>query len=395
MLSAAPPTRYQILLLAADSSSPWPAALRATLELRARDLGLDPSTDLHFAEAIDAPSLLRNAPWVTVYFGGPTHNPAFDPLLKELVADGRFVLPVVPSTDHYTAQVPAALHPINGIGLDPLDPTLEAVAARVLEELRLLRARRKVFVSYRRAESRAVAIQLFHRLDERGFRPFLDTHRVAPGADFQAVLMDDLADAEVVVLLDTPRTLDSPWVALEIERASHLAIGVLQVVWPDHDRDGVTDLALPIYLEHSDLIAPPAGAPAHAAELTPAALDDLVTQVERVRARNLAARRTRLIEELCREARARSIELSLYPGRHLELRLPSGEVRVVPVLGHPSAEHYHMAFDDHGSTGGEVVLLHDTRGALLRRRDHLRWLDGYLPVKSLPREDVVRWLTRT
>lgn len=101
------------------------------------------------------------------------------------------------------------------------------------------------------------------------------------------------------------------------------------------------------------------------------------------------------MESLCRVANDQDIACVQHPGRHIELTLPRGEARVVPVVGHPRSEHYQQASHEH-QPGPErtVVLLHDTLGALPRRREHLLWFDEHFPVQSLDGSEAVTWLNR-
>lgn len=386
---------YQVLLLAGQSSSRLPRRLRDTLRARARDLGLDPDTHFRFANAREAPVLRRNAPWVTVYFGGAPRITTHDALVHDLLHDGRFVLPVVRSLADYPAKVPPALAPINGMLLRAEDRDLEDVAARVLEEFRLVRSSRRVFVSYRRTESRAAALQLFHRLEERGFTPFLDTHRVPTGTAFQAVLMDELANVDVVVFLDTPDARTSQWVREELERAGHLGIGMVQLVWPGHIRGPESDLAVPVLLDRADFSTPAPASLNAQSEFVPDALEAIVTHIERVRARNLAARRARLVETFCKTASDQKVPFTHHPGSYIDLQRAGGHTRVIPVLGHPRSVHFEQAHAARGrSRSLRMVLLHDTLGALPRRLQHLRWLSSYLPVQTLAGCEAARWLRR-
>ncbi|MBL8601140.1 MAG: toll/interleukin-1 receptor domain-containing protein [Myxococcales bacterium] len=392
MQTAIRDTLYQVLILDRDPALGRGARLQASIEARARDLGLDPGQAFLFTDAEGAQSLRGNAPWVTVVFGGLHADPAMDLLVKSLVENGRFVLPVVPTTDNFPAQVPPALRPINAFSLNPADTTLTDVAARVFEEFRLLRHERKVFISYRRDESRAVALQLFQHLEERGFSPFLDTHRITTGVDFQESLMDELSDADVVVMLDTPRITESHWAMEEIRRAGHLGVGILQVLWPIYTRSEVSSLADPLYLDPPDFEDLQGRDPDQHSRLTLAACDRLTVAIENLRARSFAARRTRVIEELHAGARAAGIPIVERLGSHIEVQLPRGTAYVIPVVGHPSAMHCNTAHIDFQSTVKEIVLLHDTLGAHPRRLLHLSWLNEHLPVRTVARDRVAAWM---
>ena len=101
-----------------------------------------------------------------------------------------------------------------------------------MELLGLLPKQRSVFVSYRRTESREVAVQLFDELSARLFDVFLDTHGVAPGKEFQDVLWHRLCDCDVLIMLDTTTYFDSRWTAVEFGGALAKGINVMRIGWP-------------------------------------------------------------------------------------------------------------------------------------------------------------------
>src|SRR5262249_25690709 len=68
---------------------------------------------------------------------------------------------------------------------------------------------------------------------ERWYSVFLDTISIRPGAVFQEDLMQELADSDVVVLLNSPTIKDRPYVQKEIAFADQAGVGGVQVVWPD------------------------------------------------------------------------------------------------------------------------------------------------------------------
>src|SRR3546814_19332699 len=92
------------------------------------------------------------------------------------------------------------------------------LASTMLECVGLLRRQRRVFVSYRRVESRAAALQLHDLLASRGFDVFFDTHDIRPGDPFQDVLWHRLVDSAVMVMLEKPTYFDSLWTRQTIGR---------------------------------------------------------------------------------------------------------------------------------------------------------------------------------
>ena len=232
-----------------------------TLRRRVTDLGLSATHDVELAEDPDVVRIdTARAPTASVFFGAVSRPSAIDDAATTLRLRGVFVLPVVPDVWQYNSYVPASLSGINGLAANPADPQMESIVQRILEELRLVREKRLVFISYRRDEAIGVAEQLYRAFDERAFDVFLDTHSVRGGSEFQSVLWDRMADADLLVLIDTPRALSSRWVRDELARAQALGLGVLQVVWPAYARTPGTDFCEPRYLDATDFEGPTVGA---------------------------------------------------------------------------------------------------------------------------------------
>src|SRR5262249_24796727 len=94
------------------------------------------------------------------------------------------------------------------------------------------RSKRKIFISYARRDAAEVARQLRDAFTARWYSVFLDTVSIRPGAVFQEQLMQELADSDVVVLLNSPSVKDRRYVQDEIAFAYRAGIGGVQVVWP-------------------------------------------------------------------------------------------------------------------------------------------------------------------
>ena len=140
--------------------------------------------------------------------------------LDWLLRDGLLIVPVVADIGQFSALVPSQIAHLNGCSLADCGAEFERMASRVLEGYGLLRERRRLFISYRRAETSGVAAQLYEALDTAGPDAFLDTHGVLrPGEPFQEILWHRLADTDVAILLDSPGFLDSRWNEEELARA--------------------------------------------------------------------------------------------------------------------------------------------------------------------------------
>jgi hypothetical protein len=285
--------------------------------------------------------------------------------------------------------------PINGCVLRPEDSGLESIAGLVLEALSLLRKSRRLFISYRRVESREIALQLYTLFDERGFDVFLDTHGVPAAELFQEVLWHRLADSDVVVLLDTPEFLESQWTTEELAKASAMGIGILQLIWPRTKRARTTDLALPHYLTPLDFV--PAGSTGSQARLAFVTEQKVATEVESLRARCLQARYQALVRSFCEAARQAGVEAKVQPERFILTQKGAGDrVAVIPAIGVPTALQVQEIADLFDPAKRKDVarswLLYDHVGIRDRWIAHLRWLDSYLPVKTFRASESAKWL---
>ena len=85
----------------------------------------------------------------------------------------------------------------------------------------------RIFISYRRDDTTAFAEQLFDRLHHEGFDVFLDRFSIEPSVNFQNRLYQELADKAMIVFLESPTFLSSPWIQLEIAFAKKYRLGLL------------------------------------------------------------------------------------------------------------------------------------------------------------------------
>ena len=237
---------YQIGVLGADHSQQL-ERLTEAIQRFVEPFGLDVGTHVSI---LDAQACLARAPkeaFVAVYFGGPKHNAETLDATRALIGENLPIIPVVSDLRRFTAEIPAELRFANGMDLPAAGPEFEVLASALLECLGLLRRQRRVFVSYRRADSTPAALQLHEALGAAGFDVFLDTHDVRPAEDFQAVLWHRLCDSDVMVMLDTPGYFESRWTSGELGRALIKKVAVLGVVWPGHTPERQTQLREPIY----------------------------------------------------------------------------------------------------------------------------------------------------
>ncbi|HEH6436980.1 TPA: toll/interleukin-1 receptor domain-containing protein [Pseudomonas aeruginosa] len=274
------------------------------------------------------------------------------------------VLPVVSSALQVPAEVPPMLRALNCVFLD--QHPMERVFSALLECVGLLPRQRRVFLSYRRNESTAVAVQLFAELSARQFDVFLDTHSIGAGVDFQEQLWHQLSDVDVLLMLDTPEYFASRWTDAEYGRALAKGIGVLRVQWPDSTPSPVTGTASRAELLAEEFLAD--------GQLTAQAVQRICRQLEAVRSLSHALRTMSLIESV-RNA-IEQIEGQIHgvgPGRLMHVTLRNGcNLSVQPTLGVPTAVTLQDVLLRAGQN--DCAVVYDHLGMMKSWQEHLEWL---------------------
>ena len=377
---------YEVLIVGSPKANQI-AALTEQLVDVAKVMSLAVPEDLSIRTTADW--LLRNpkAATVALYFGG---DPSVDlNAVNQLEAAKVPIVPVVEKGASVTAAVPGEIAHTNACLLEAGDDTLEALASVTLEVLGLLHRQRRIFISYRRSDSREAALQLFDELSSRGFDVFLDTHDIRPAQAFQEMLWHRLSDCDVTIMLDTKDYFGSKWTAQELGRSQALGIQILRVVWPEHSGSRHLSLSDTVRLGKSDLDA--------ADRLRPELLAVIAKKAEALRSRSIATRHLDLVGRLKSEVvriggqfegigAYRSVSLTLPGGRRLE---------AYPMVGVPTAEMLNDIQDKAGKAGhGRFpCLVYNHIGIRPAWIEHLRWLDAQISsVRTLKVSDAGREL---
>jgi hypothetical protein len=170
--------------------------------------------------------------------------------LSDHLAAGRSILPVVDTAvGGLDKKLPQVLWPINAFQCSNHKSWVPALVDDILSYLWLNRRTRKIFISYKRTDSAAVAHQLYMRFVELGYQVFLDDCSIDVGADFQREIKWWLNDADAVLVLGTSRLPNSPWVLEEIQFANLAKIELLAVTWP-----GAAPLPLRVVMEDQRVV---------------------------------------------------------------------------------------------------------------------------------------------
>lgn len=356
-------------------NSPKVAAVRTMVAAALGHFGLALGTDVGWVvgDGFD-PRQDRGAVLLLVG-GGSDPMATVTPLLDRHVP----IVPVASTLPDVPREIPAPLRHLNCLAWEEHGP--ERVAVTLLECLGLLPRQRRVFLSYRRDESREVALQLFDAFSARQFDVFLDTHGVPPAVDFQAMLWHRLCESDVLVMLDTPHYFDSRWSAAEYARALAKGIAVLRIQWPDHTPSIRTSTASRAELLREEIDA-------QLGQLNAAAVQRICDQLEHVRSEGHAVRRLNLVSKVKQAITQIGGEFhGVGVGNAIYLALPDGRpLSAFPTVGVPSARTMHTASLE--APGTTVAVVFEPIGMLPDWLEHLAWLGGH--IRSARWVDVAR-----
>jgi hypothetical protein len=100
----------------------------------------------------------------------------------------------------------------------------------------------KVFISYRATDGRRIADQIYEHLVKLGHKPYLDEAKeldghtkILPGEPVQQEIENALAEASLVLLVDTPDSYTSKWIKEEINTADGMLVPVLPIAFRRKD----------------------------------------------------------------------------------------------------------------------------------------------------------------
>ena len=325
---------------------------------------------------------------VAVVFYGASPPPAVPEVLADFIDRGKQVFPVVEDLGTFGDVVPKALAGFNGFEMHPQDGCDE-LATLVLESLGLLRATRRIFISYARHESRAVAVQLHDALVRRWYDVFLDTHSIRPGELFQDSLKASLADCDMMVLLRTPEITTRQFVREEIAFADQAGLGVLQVIWP-----GEEPLSNAAFFDRYELQDPDflhSHEPLPERTLQPAAVSSLLHAVSAGRVDAQRYRERQLVQALCERAKENKVDTIVHPGRFVRLEDSRTSDHVEFAIGVPDSRRLEEtvrrgAANAAASRQTAARLLYDPLGLTRILSDHLAFTAQKFDVDLLPKD---------
>jgi hypothetical protein len=348
--------------------------------------------DQHAVDALD-----RSVPRVAVVFcredmstaEGGAINPEIA-AIKKCIKRGFPIIPVVQDLTRFGKEAPKEVGEFNGFQLADTQDIPE-LAGLVLELLGLQRAKRKIFISYARVDGGAMAQQLYEAFTARWYEVFLDTVSIRPGAVFQQNLKQELADSDVVVLLNSPTAMGRPYVKEEIAFANCANVGGVQVVWPGRLPAIEGRLFMPHPLSDEQI----AFEEKNGKSLKPEAILAILRRVADLRTALQQQREEELLRPIEAYAQSKQFDAVPYLGRHVELREQQGSkcVRLDLALGVPTSRDLERALRNarpRPSEGGGR-LVYDPVGITKPQLRHLRYLSKRLKLDSFDPQTALQW----
>lgn len=358
---------YEITLLGgADVVEP----LKKTVESMVESFGFSPGQEFQIHDAAGAQGRNRRAAQTCAFFEDACNDDQAKALALEMVGEAVPLIPILRRGSEWSS-LPVGLQGLNGMFVDTEDPQYIEIASALLECVGLLRRQRRVFVSYRRTESRNAAVQLHDLLSEHAFDVFLDTHNVRPGDPFQEVLWHRLVDSDVVIMLDTPGYFDSKWTRQELGRARARDIHIMRVIWPGHAPSRHLDLTDSLYLAANDVT--------RNGTLKAGIARDLVRKVESIRSRSIGARYLAIAGKFRADAEKIGATFEgVGANRALSILLNGRRIFAYPVVGIPTAEILNEIADnaDRAQQEGTAIVLYEHLGIRDSYMRHLGWLEA-------------------
>lgn len=388
--------KYQYQLVILGSTNQYEEKILQVFYRHLEELGISKEFFIEIRAENFVSEYKQTSPVCCLYFGG---DKTLDTdAVSVLLEKAAFIIPVVSDLSAVNNVIPDVLNKINAFAVSA-KTDIERLVSYMLESFSLLRTSRRVFISYKRSETSSIAVQLFEQLEKNGFDVFLDTHSVRPGDDFQEELWHRMADTDVLIMLNSPDFFTSSWTTEEIEKASIMSIGIVQILWPQVTFERQTELSFPVMLKNSDFVS--GKVLTKDSLLTDVMIKKIVEQVESVRARTLASRRSNIINEFMREAGQQNKQACVQPENYIVLKGQQQTVGdiLIPAVGVPQSITYDYSRKLYSRLPDTqrpryLYLLYDHRCIKQKWLEYLSWLDLNLPIKTVRIVEAKEWLKK-
>jgi len=364
---------YQIYLLG-DVSEHLRNRLTQTLSELVDVFGFKIGGEVTVGNAASVSNMDTKAACAALYVAGSAFSEDDTNAIQDLLRHNVPIIPYLSTQQAWEDVLPTSLKSLNGMRQRQGDDRLEELSSAILECVGLLRRQRRVFISYRRTESRDAAVQIHAQLLVRGFDVFLDTHSVRVGDPFQDVLWHRLVDSDVVVMLDTKGFSESCWTRRELGTASYCGVSILRIKWPQSSQNRS--------YEQYETIPLAADSLTNRGSLKSAILPKIALAVESIRSRAIAARYRAICGQIEIEVqKIGAVVKGIGANRAIAIELPNtGAIYVYPVVGVPTAEVINEIASnvDRAREEARSIIAFDHLGVRQSWLSHLEWLNQRL-----------------
>lgn len=200
--------------------------------------------------AVDCINADSEASWPTdiswddlliVVYNKEDFPPSGNRFISQYIQSRGGAAPLLPvAVDTTSPNPPEAAAAIKALPYDAATPGRLVNRVGGMLGFRLQGRDSKIFISYRASDGSTAAKQLYDHLITLGHRPFLDEAKeldgetaILPGSAVQKQIDDALANANLVLLLDTPDAPDSLWIKHEVNTAAALLLPILPICLKD------------------------------------------------------------------------------------------------------------------------------------------------------------------
>ena len=330
--------------------------------------------DMPYISLVAEDAIDKKLPLLILYYGQTSDDKTRKYSLDlERRTKAQEVLPIVQDVGKFEECIPDTLKSINAFVLQD-EKSVPKLKNRILSWFGLLDNTRKVFISYKRSDTTALAHQIFDTLIKKGYIPFLDSYSLEPGVDFQEYLMNEISDADMFIMLNSSEYDQSDYTKAELVAASRLGIGILQVVFPESKDFEEARFSFVLQLEDQlpkDKM------------YEQETVDDIIYNMERFRAQGFRTKRRILVDGL----------KSKYEGKTM-VTLEDGSVSVAdsniiyyPITHVPTSEDLELAYHSMSKLsipdGTVKKICYYGIHCRFDKRHHMNWLNTFnLPVLS-------------
>ena len=325
-----------------------------------------------FRYVYDYREIDRTLPFVCLFYAPEIIKLSADEqIFYEKCRNEECVLPIVPDLSNFTSFAPDILQTINGIALDGPESIVH-IKNYVLIFFGFIEGNRKVFISYKRTDCQELAHQLYDAFSHANFIPFLDAYTIEPGVDFQSNLLQELSDSEIMVFINTTDYGKSKWCIEELEKASQMSVGIVEVRFESSEEYNEAILAPKI--EMGTLLPPNS-------QYDKSAIYQIVSGVERYRAESYALRRDNNVK-LFKEKYDTSHFETLFPNILYSNRDKVAGVIMNHIPSSTDAQNAYNTLQEKLKVNEQWMCHLEYYGACCtpKRQRHYMWLNNFLPI---------------